>query len=385
MDILEFNTIDVDLKENYFLGTDLECHQNDTLILNFKITNYGVPVDLTKFNVKLNIKKPDGTDYIQSKNGIVKNADGTLKITTEDGFTNFGGNAKGEVVIWNSALNQKTSRLLYIRIIPSVLITDGKVHESTLTALNYLDFALNKATEDLDKLDASVKNAEEEIKKIDGKIEEANQTKNNLDKSNTTALTTNTTLNQSITTANDKITNLDTRNNTASENIKNLDSKNNTASENIKNLDTRNATASENIKNLDTRNNTASENIKNLDTRNNTATNNINTLNETINRGNQLKKDLDVSINNGNTIKPKLDEANKLAQQNIEKIQELDTTNIIQDVGSIKKEISDARGSYGTLNQRITEAENSGGIMLGETLPEIKDRKPKILYLQILK
>ena len=341
------------------------------MILNFKITNYGVPIDLTNFNVKLNIKKPDGTDYIQSKNGIVKNADGTLKITTEDGFTNFGGNAKGEIVIWDSALNQKTSRLLYIRIIPSVLMTDGKVHKSTITALNYLDFSLNKANEDLDKLDESVKNAEAEIKKIDDKIAEANQTKTNLDKSNTTALATNTALNQSITTANDKISNLDTRNNTATQNIKDLD--------------TRDKTAKQNIKDLDTRNNTATQNIKDLDTRNATATQNKTGLDESITTGRQVKADLDKSIETGNALKPKLDEANTLAQKNIEEIKNLDTTNIFQDVAGIKKEIGDARGDFSNLNDRITEAENSGGILLGETLPEIKDRKPKILYMQILK
>lgn len=468
MSIREFNTIDIDFKEDYSLGTDLECHQNDSLILNFRVSNYGEVVDLSGYEVELRIRKADGTDYIQTKTGIVKGVDGGLKITTEQALTSFGGNAKGELRVWDSAYNQKTGRTIYIRIIPSVLTPNNTLGETTITALNHLDFSLNKAHDVIDELNDTIVNGENEIASLNSKISEAIRTKGELDATNTTALGTNTTLQGSISTANDRIGSLDTKNALASENIGNLDVRNNTATTNIGDLDTRNTlasqkigdldirntTASENIGNLDIRNTTASHNINDLDTRNTTASENINSLdskntlasqniegldtrnttatqnmgnldikntlasenignldirNATANQniehldiGNTLavqnkqaldssintsitsKQALDSSIEQANIIKPQLDVANVLAQESIEAIKNLDTTHIVQDVADIKGEVHSARGEFTNLNDRITEAENSGGIYMNEVLPEITQRKEKILYFQVL-
>lgn len=384
MSILEYNVIDIDFKEDYSLGTDLECHQNDSLILNFRISNYGELVDLTNYQVELRIRRPDGNDYIQTKTGITKGKNGELKIVAEETMTAFSGSAKGELRVWDSSYAQKTGRVIYIKIIPSVLTPNNTPSESTVTILNHLDFSLNKANDTMDKFEESIHEAENEIVSLNSKINEAIQTKNKLDASNTTALGTNTTLQGSISTANERISSLDSKNQTASENIGNLDTKNKTASTNISNLDSKNNTATQNIADLDTRNNKATQNISDLDTRNNKATQNKSNLDVSIDRSIISKKELDTSVEQANTIKPKLDEANELAKESIETIKHLDATNIIQDVSDIKSEIKTARGEFNSLDDRITEAENSGGIYMNQVLPDISERKEKILYFQVL-
>ena len=142
--------------------------------------------------------------------------------------------------------------------------------------------------------------------------------------------------------------------------------------------------AETNINELNTQSTRAENNINELDARNETAVNNKNALDESIQRGEDTKRALDESIDTANAIKPPLDEANELAEKNIEQIKNLDTTNIIQDVADVKKEIGDARGTFSTLDERITEAEASGGFMISETLPDVTDRKPVVLYMQIL-
>ena len=140
--ILELDVIDIDLKEDYSLGTDIECHQNDNLILKFCLRDYGELVDLTNWNVELRVKRADGNDYIQTKTGIVKDSNGNLTINTTDQMTCIGGNAKGELRLWNSSYNQKTGRTIYIKVIPSALSVKNQVSESTITILNHLDYTL---------------------------------------------------------------------------------------------------------------------------------------------------------------------------------------------------------------------------------------------------
>ena len=143
--ILELDVIDIDLKEDYSLGTDIECHQNDNLILKFCLRDYGELVDLTNWNVELRVKRADGNDYIQTNTGIVKDSNGNLTINTTDQMTCIGGNAKGELRLWNSSYNQKTGRTIYIKVIPSALSVKNQVSESTITILNHLDYTLNSS------------------------------------------------------------------------------------------------------------------------------------------------------------------------------------------------------------------------------------------------
>ena len=230
---LELDVIDIDLKEDYSLGTDIECHQNDNLILNFCLRDYGELVDLTNWNVELRVRRADGNDYIQTKTGITKSADGCLRIETEDGMTCIGGNAKGELRLWNTQYNQKTGRVLYIKVIPSTLSPNNEVSESTITILNHLDLSLDMANDVMDELKETIEDGEEEIRKIDAKIEEAEETRGRLEESNRIANETNNTLNATIDVANDRISNLDAQNNRGEANINELKTQNDRAQKKI--------------------------------------------------------------------------------------------------------------------------------------------------------
>ena len=381
---LELDVIDIDLKEDYSLGTDIECHQNDNLILNFCLRDYGELVDLTNWNVELRVRRADGNDYIQTEAGITKGTDGSLRIITEDGLTCIGGNAKGELRLWNKQYNQKTGRVIYIRVIPSTLAPDNQVSESTITILNHLDLSLDMANDVMSELKEAIEDGEEEIRKLDAKIEEAEETKNRLDESNRIANETNDTLNDTIDVANDRISTLDAQNVRGEANIAELKTQNDRGEANIAELKVENTRGEQNIVDLKAQNTRAETNISDLDQRNTTAVTNKDALDESIANGETIKTALDLSIDTANAVKPPLDEANELAKKNIEQIKNLDTTNIIQDVADIKKEVGDARGTFSTLDERITKAENSGGFFIGEVLPEIAERKPKILYMQIL-
>ena len=161
--ILELDVVDIDLKEDYSLGTDIECHQNDNLILKFCLRDYGELVDLTNWNVELRVKRADGNDYIQTNTGIVKDSNGNLTINTTDQMTCIGGNAKGELRLWNTQYNQKTGRVLYIKVIPSTLSPNNEVSESTITILNHLDLSLDMANDVMDELKETIEDGEEEI------------------------------------------------------------------------------------------------------------------------------------------------------------------------------------------------------------------------------
>ena len=202
MNVYEYEIIEFDFKEDYSLGNDLECHQGDDIILNFEVRNYGELVDLTNYNVRMKVRKGDGSSYTQSKFDIEKNYNGEighLRITCERALTSASGLAKGTINIWNSTLNQKNGRVINIRVIKDPLEEPNRrVGESTITVLNHLDDALNELEDVVDKVDELKKEVieigdrAEQVKKeiedistdLDDKITEANQAKENLNEEN---------------------------------------------------------------------------------------------------------------------------------------------------------------------------------------------------------
>lgn len=377
LEIWEYESVQIDLKEEYSKGYDLECHQNDNLIFNFLIRNYGEVVDISQFHIELRVKKSDGTDYIQGETGLTKGTDGTLKIICRDTLSDASGTAKGILRIWNKANNQKSTRIIKIQIKPDTLEIDRGLHQSTITIMEELNTSLNSAYEV--QADFAVKIAEakkiiDDLKSNTDLAKDTNDTlvnNTNLAKSTNDILVDNTanaeninnTLVKNTNIAIDKINTLNQININATENITNLTIQNDNAVTNSADLLNKNTEAVKNISDLITQNTEAVTNKSNLDKSNTDALN---------------------TINISNTTKEELDKSIDVAKDSIEIIKNLDTTNIIQEVADIKGEISTARGEYGNLDERITQAENSGGFYMAETLPEIVDRKPLILYKQIL-
>lgn len=377
MKIFDEDLIDLDLKEDYNLGTDITCHQNDNIILNLVIRNNGKVVDLTNFNVELRVKKPDGTDYVQDVFGITKDTKGNVKIVCEDSLTTIEGKAKGEIRIWDNTYSQQTGRVLFFKIIPSVLSIDGKLHTSTITILNHLDMSMNKvedlikeANQVIEVLENDIADGKSTDKNLKSTIVEGKSLDITLKEDIKNGITTKSNLDNGINIANDKISNLDTRNNLASENCNKLDDRNTLAKENCNKLNDRNTLASEKIGLLDNKNDLASKNISSLDTKNALASENCDKLDSK----NNLAKE---NCNN-------LDTKNALASEKITKIEQLNQLPDTIDLANLKKEVGDARTTFPTLNDRITEAENSGGFMMAKELPAIEERKSTILYMKIL-
>jgi hypothetical protein len=147
--------LDIDMKQEFQMGFDTEAHQLDTMILKCYMYNEGVPLDTTNYNVEFRAKKPDGTDYIQRKYGIEKGI-GYININCTDELTVISGMCKAELRIWNGTLQQSTSRIINIGIIPSVLEVDRTISKSTITELQYVNSTLDSLNESLEEAEVFV-------------------------------------------------------------------------------------------------------------------------------------------------------------------------------------------------------------------------------------
>ncbi|WP_252225113.1 MULTISPECIES: BppU family phage baseplate upper protein [unclassified Clostridium] len=385
-DIFDYEMIDIDLKENIHMQYDLECHQNDTIKLNFIIRDMGKLVDLSQYKIELMAKKPDGTDYIQDEpTGITKDNQGNLTIGCKQTLTNFSGLAKCQLRLWNKVEQQSSTRVMVFDIKQSALEIDRGIHESTITKLEELLNALNIAKDLSDEFTKEIEEALKAEQKFKEDIEQANKINKTLVNNTNTANSVNTTLVKNTDVANITNTTLINNTNIANEKITTLNEINTTADKNITNLTKQNDDGTKNITDLTKQNNDALTNKSELEETITNATNKITEVKTNISNADKSKEALDLSKINGDATNKDLNDAIVIAKESIEEIKHLDTTHIVQDVGDIKQEIKEARGEFPNLNDRITEAENSGGFFMSETLPEIADRKSTILYKKILK
>lgn len=337
-DIFQYEPINIDLKQNYGIGYDLECHQNDLIVLNFIIRNYGEIVDLTNYSVELRVKRRDGSDYIQGgTTGITKGVNGNLKIVCKDSLTNIGGVAKGELRIWDSARNQTTTRILKIDIKNSALDVNRSLSQSTITVMEDLNNILNDAydvqNDFADKIDKASKSKTE----LETIINTANTTKTNLDTSITTATTTKTNLDKSNITALSTKSALDTSNTNASKTKADLDSINTIALKTTSDLNTSNTNAITNKSALDTTNTNAINTKNTLDTLNTNATKTKTDLTTVNTNATTTKNDLNALNINAQATKANLD-ASKVSADTSKK--NLDTSiananNFIDEHGNI--------------------------------------------------
>ncbi|NFH81691.1 hypothetical protein FDA09_16385, partial [Clostridium botulinum] len=305
--IFDYELIDIDLKENFSMQMDTECHQNDKLILHFIVRNFGELVDLTNYSVELRVKKPDRTDYIQTEDFITKGTNGELTITCKDILTNVGGIAKGQLRIWNNTYDQASGRILNINIIKDVLEVDRSLHESTLTQLEHLDKSINVASDYIKEADKIKNKLEQDISagnSVDTKLKSTTQTANN----------TNNTLNTTNTTANKTKDELNTLNTTANTTKSNLEKSNATALATNKTLSDTNTTAINTNTALNTTINNANKSKSDLDVSKTNADKSKSALDGSISTGNTLKTNLDSSISTGTTLKNDID--NKITSGN---------------------------------------------------------------------
>ncbi|MBN1067181.1 hypothetical protein DVW02_04170, partial [Clostridium botulinum] len=359
--IFDYELIDIDLKENFSMQMDTECHQNDKLVLHFIIRNLGELVDLTNYSVELRVKKSDGTDYIQTEEFITKGTNGELTITCKDVLTNVSGIAKGQLRIWNSTYDQASGRILNINIIKDVLEVDRSLHESTLTQLEHLDKSINVASDYIKEADKIKNKLEQDIatgNSVDSKLKDTTQTANNtnntLNAINTTATTTKNELNTLNNNAINTKSNLDKSNavalvtnktlsdtNTGANNTNNtLKSTISDADKSKSNLDASKINADKSKIALDTSKSNADKSKSDLDNSISTGATLKNDIDNRLITGNKLKTDLNNSSTVATTKKEQLDGANIQAEKNIETLNSFgDASQLTKDVTTLKTKV----------------------------------------------
>lgn len=147
MELNNYTPIIIDLKDNYLLGFDLECHQNDTPTFYFEIRNYGELVALSDdIKVDFRFTKPDTSIYIQVRNKITIENNSIIKVECLDSLTNKNGVAKGSIRVWNTT-GQIATRLIHLNITNDGLQINDKVNPYTLTCLDELNDIINRFSE----------------------------------------------------------------------------------------------------------------------------------------------------------------------------------------------------------------------------------------------
>jgi hypothetical protein len=197
--IFTWESQDIDLKEYIKLKTN--CQQNDTMVLQFNVYDYDIPVDLTNFNVSFVAKKPDGTIYGQVEN-IVK-TNNLLKITCNEQLTSITGRVIGTLVITDNNGNRKGSYFIVLNVFGIVNDDDRIVSKNFVDVLNRFDedvaIALslsNKFEQDIntaqiisDDFAEKIPLAQSTDNTLNNTIDEANSINNTLTNTNSTANT----------------------------------------------------------------------------------------------------------------------------------------------------------------------------------------------------
>jgi len=116
--IFTWETQDIDLKECIKLKTN--CQQMDTMVLQFNVYDYDVPVDLTNFNITFVAKKPDGTIYGQVEN--ITKVGKLLTINCSNQLSTSTGKVIGILELTDNLGNRKSSYFIVLNV--SGLVND---------------------------------------------------------------------------------------------------------------------------------------------------------------------------------------------------------------------------------------------------------------------
>jgi hypothetical protein len=199
--IFTYETQDIDLKDCIKLKTN--CQQLDTIVLQFNVYNYDIPVDLTNFNIEFRAVKPDGTLYSQTQD-IIK-VSNLLTISCNNQLTSVNGRTTSELRIFDNLGNQKSSYFIVLNVIGIVSDEDKVISRTLIDSLEHLDNSINRAIEmnttldnEIDEMSSTINNliieATDTFNTLDNN---ANNTINTLDILNNDAKITQTNLNNS--------------------------------------------------------------------------------------------------------------------------------------------------------------------------------------------
>ena len=137
---------DIDLKDCIKLKTN--CQQLDTMVMQFNVYDYDVPVDLTNFNIEFRAVKPDGTLYSQIEKGITK-VNNLLTITCDNQLTVINGKVNAQLRIFDNENNQKSSYFIVLNV--SSIVSD----EDRVVSRNFVDILEHFDEDNIDWLKAA--------------------------------------------------------------------------------------------------------------------------------------------------------------------------------------------------------------------------------------
>lgn len=367
--VYDYGPIVIDLKDYYTMRT--ECHQLDDVTLNFIVNNYDQEINIENFNVELRFKKPDGNNLIQKKD--IKVVNNNIKIKCDSQLTIVSGKAKGELRLWESNGEQKTTCIIELNIISSALEVDRGISKTLITELEHLDNSLNGLYEAVDKVD---KTKDEAIKlesdlrenintgttinnKLENNIPIATDINTKLEDNIKIAIPLNEKLEENITEGTKLKTNLEADILTGTSLKTGLE-------EDIQESTTLDVALKEDIKNANTTKEQLAEVKQHADTSKESLENATSTANTT-------KEELTTLDATAKETTEHLNTENVLADGKIETLKKLDPSNVLEDVGDLKQEVTEARGVYPNLNKRIENiiGKDVANLYIGETEPTL--------------
>jgi hypothetical protein len=139
--IFTWDVQDIDLKECVKLRTN--CQQMDTMVMQFNVYDYDIPVDLTNFNITFVAKKADGTIYGQVEN-ITKTGN-LLTITCSSQLTSITGRTIGIIEVIDNLGNRKSSYFIVLNVSGLVSEDDRVVSRNFVDILEKFDDDVNIA------------------------------------------------------------------------------------------------------------------------------------------------------------------------------------------------------------------------------------------------
>jgi len=275
--IFEINDVQVDMK-NY---TKLRCKSalNDSVIFKFLVYNDNAPVNLNDYNIELRARLPKSGQIYSEVDNITKSGN-LLTIICDSRLCNEIGEVMITLRLWDNTYKQKSNYLIVLKVM-STIDSDEKIADSSvLSALNSLDFAVDRYLElKVDLLD---------------QITIGNTLLTNLISNIATGNTLNTSLIKNMTDGTILNNSLITQNTQANNNIPILTKQNNTATNNIPILTTKNAEAVTNNANLTNTNNQSNILYSNLHTENGIGTKLLSDLKDA---NSDINKKIDDHIN----------------------------------------------------------------------------------------
>jgi hypothetical protein len=180
--IFEIDNHDIDLKN--YQKINLKACLNDTVILKFDVFNNSTPVDLTDFYVEFRAYLPKSTVPYSQVDNVVKSGN-TLTITCDKELCAEIGQIQATLRIWNSQMLQKSNYLIILKVMSTIPSDEVIQSEATLSALNSLDWAINRYLELKVDLMGQITLAETVLTNLTNEVISANTVLNNMVAENT--------------------------------------------------------------------------------------------------------------------------------------------------------------------------------------------------------